>query len=96
MPQIKYSSLHWLAYWNDHRSIEFLLSTLPGTDRERIQKLLLPNSEDYTAIDFAGMHKSFECLLIMILYFRENFHILHLVFSFDKNGKPRKDDDKDK
>ena len=31
----------------------------------------------------------------MILYFRENFHILHMIFSFDKNGKPLKKDDKE-
>jgi hypothetical protein len=67
--------------------MNFLLGTLPGTDRDRIERLLLPNSEDYTVIDFAGMHKAFECLLIMIVYFRENFHILQLIFSYDKQGK---------
>ena len=43
------------------------------------------------------MHKAFECLLIFILYFRNNFHILHLVFSFDRNGKAvKKEEDKNK
>ena len=50
--------------------------------------LLKPNAEDYTPIDFAGMHKSFEALIIMIEYFKTNFHILELVFSVDVKGKP--------
>ena len=56
----------------------------------RMKKLLWPNEDDYTAIDFAGMHKSFEALIIMIQYFQQNFHILDLVFSVDKKGKPFK------
>ena len=86
IPQIKYQPLHWLAYWNDHMSVDFLLSTFTDSSHENnIKQLLLLDKDGYTALDFAGMHQSFETLLIFIEYFKQQFH--HLEAMFNSNNK---------
>lgn len=46
VPQILYSPLHWLAYWDDHYSIKFLLSTICVTDKEKIKLMFKPNQDN--------------------------------------------------
>ena len=49
--------------------------------------MLYPNHEDYTAIDFAGVNKSFESLLMIIEYFSDNFKDIEKVYlSEEKDG----------
>lgn len=84
MPQILYSPLHWLAYWDDHNSVNFLLSTVSGRDSKKVQRLFRPNSDDLTPLDIAGVNNAHETLLHIINYFQDNFHILEQVFEVEK------------
>ena len=34
VPQVKYSPLHWLAYWNDYPTIEYLLGHVDKNDEK--------------------------------------------------------------
>ena len=91
MPQILYTPLHWLAYWNDHKSIEFLLSTVSPDDKEKVKYLFKPNDKDLTPLDFAGVNNAFESIQLIISYFRNNFEIIEWVFSLDqKDGQKGK------
>ena len=47
----------------------------------------MANHEDYTAIDFAGTHKSYETIFVMVEFFQQNFELLELIFSTEANGK---------
>jgi hypothetical protein len=39
--QVSYTPLHWLAYWNDYRSINFLFKTLDNNQpMEVIEKII--------------------------------------------------------
>ena len=46
------------------------------------------NEESYTAIDFAGMIKSYEGLLIMLDFYKHNFHLVQQIFALNSAGKP--------
>ena len=49
-----------------------------------------PGAQNNTALDFAGMHQSYESLLVMIEYFSNHFEIVEEIFKVDAKGKPFK------
>jgi len=53
--QVNYSPIHWLAYWNDVESINYILSLIPA-DKEHIIKMMMPNIRNITPLDVAGKH----------------------------------------
>ena len=85
IPQVSYSPLHWLAYWNDYATIEFLLSHVDKDDPEQVEMIMANTSEGLTPLDIAGRHGSNEAALIFMLYFSLNFDIIVDVFKTDKS-----------
>ena len=92
IPQIKYQPLHWLAFWNDHQSIDYLLTTLRSEECGiSFKDLLLPDQNGFTALDFAGMHSSFESMFIFIEFFKQHFGEFEKIFNTDKKNLPKPD-----
>ena len=79
-----YTPFHWLAFWNDHKSIDFLLNTLDVHCTGTFAKLMNMNESKLTALDLAGSHQAFESLFIMLHYFKTHFGILEKIFEVDK------------
>ena len=68
--QVNYTPLHWLAYWNDFKSINFLLKQIDKEEPiETIEKLISLNTSEMTALDVAGTHESHEAAMLIIEYF---------------------------
>ena len=73
VPQVKLTPLHWLAYWNDYRTIQFLLSLVCCNDKFEMLKLLDKSERGLTAIDIAGMHRSDDAVITFLQFFEDNF-----------------------
>ena len=73
--QIKYSPMHWLAYWDDSEAIAYLLNNIPQT-KESYSKILRHNNEGMTPIDIAGKHKSNTSALLLLKFLTSNFSII--------------------
>ena len=56
--EVKYSPLHWLAYWNDTESVLFLLRLANRDDKITIDQILCLNCNDNTPVDTAGKKRS--------------------------------------
>ena len=78
--------LHWLCFWDDHKSIDFLLSTVNCNDLKTIHSLFAANSTGLTPIDLAGSHKATVSILIMLQFFTEHFEIIEKVFDDKKSN----------
>ena len=66
-PQILYTPIHWLAYWNDVESIKYLLKSIP-LDKITYELVLCANSDGMTPIDIAGKHESHESAIMLLKY----------------------------
>lgn len=68
--QESYTPLHWLAFWNDFESINFLLKQIKTDEPKETMKMLVRmNSSLMTPLDIAGTHESHESAYLMIDYF---------------------------
>ena len=75
-----YTPLHWLAYWNDYYSVQYLLDLVDKEDYEEIELIMSKTSEGVTPMDIAGRNKSNQTAIMMLEYFRKNFDIIVDVF----------------
>jgi hypothetical protein len=46
--------VHWLAYWNDYESIDYLISII--CDNDDLMHLFAFNKKNLTPLDIAGQH----------------------------------------
>ena len=46
--------MHWLAYWNDYKSIDYLISII--CDNDDFMHLFAFNKKNLTPLDIAGQH----------------------------------------
>jgi len=53
--QVTYTPIHWLAYWDDVESINYILSLIQQS-KEQIIKTMMPNIRNITPLDVAGKH----------------------------------------
>ena len=58
VPEVKYTPLHWLGYWNDYHSIDFLLCQVDKTKMEHVETIMQRTSKDLTPLDIAARNKS--------------------------------------
>ena len=72
-PQVGLTALHWLAYWNDYRAIQFLLSLICCDDKFEVLRTLQRSARGMTALDVAGKHQSDEAAIVMLNFYKENF-----------------------
>lgn len=79
-PQVLYTPLHWLGYWNDYPSIGFLLSQVDKSDPVHIERIMSRTSTDLTPLDIAARNKSNDAALLFLQYFEKNFDIVIDVF----------------
>jgi len=67
--EVKYSPLHWLAYWNDTESILFLLRLANKDEKITIDKILCLNCNDNTPVDTAGKNRSNLAAMLFLDFF---------------------------
>jgi hypothetical protein len=71
--------MHWLAYWNDVESINYILSLIEPS-KDEIVKMMMPNIRKITPLDVAGKHQSHESALLLLEYVKDNFKHIAEVF----------------
>lgn len=74
-----YSCLHWLAYWNDVESIDYMLNLVPD-HYDQFQKIMGLNASDMTPLDIAGQHMCHESALLIIEHLTTKFDLLEQVY----------------
>lgn len=67
--EVKYSPLHWLAYWNDTESILFLLRLANKDEKITIDRILCLNCNDNTPVDTAGKNRSNLAAMLFLDFF---------------------------
>ena len=77
--QVKFTGLHWLAYWNDIESINYILSNLT-LDKKTVESIFALNHKNMTLIDIAGKHKCHEAVLFLLDFCDKNFAKMISVF----------------
>ena len=72
--RIKHTPLHWLCYWNDWQSIDFLLKQIHDKNEplKNINMIMMDSYNYMSPLSMAGKHSSDESA-IMILEFFDNF-----------------------
>ena len=64
--QVQFTALHWLAYYNDVLSINYILSNLNLGDRKSVENIFALNHKNMTLIDIAGKHGCHETVLFLL------------------------------
>lgn len=82
--EVKYSPLHWLAYWNDTESILFLLRLANKDEKITIDRILCLNCNDNTPVDTAGKNRSSLAAMLFLDFFLQNFDYIKKIFVTDK------------
>lgn len=91
-PDTRYSTLHWLSYWNDAESLETILSdieahkdgdedvlgTLAATDTDKSGSF---GSGDMTAITIAGERDNIKALRVYMDFFKRNTGVITKLFA---------------
>lgn len=86
-PQVEYTPLHWLAFWNDVESIHYILNLIPD-DVEEIKKIMRQNFSGLTPLDIAGQHKCHEAGIMMINFLTSKFnYIVDIYNETDKKNR---------
>ena len=80
VPEVKYTPLHWLGYWNDYHSIDFLLCQVDKTKMEHVETIMQRTSKDLTPLDIAARNKSNQSVLLFLNFFETNFDMVIDVF----------------
>ena len=83
-PGVEYTPFHWFSFWDDYRSVRFLLNIAAEDKNFEIAKLLHQNVDEMTALDIAGKHRSDKAALVILDYFRDNFYKLAFHFNEEK------------
>ena len=75
---MNYSPLHWLAYWNDFKSIEYLLGLFITNEETQLQMkhIISFNYQNETPVDVAGIMESKQSLQVFLNFFKNNFKLI--------------------
>jgi hypothetical protein len=90
--RIKHTPLHWLCYWNDWKSISYLLNLIDDDNEplENIQMIMMDSYNDMSPLSMAGKHACDESAIMILEFFDKRFHYIERVF-----GVKRKDQNED-
>jgi hypothetical protein len=76
--------MHWLAYWNDAKSVKYLLDIVEeNVSKEKLHKLMNISFNGMTPIDTAGGNKSIQAATQILNYFSHKFHFVELIFDIE-------------
>ena len=71
-PQLFYTPIHWLAYWDDSATLHYLLNLIPKDINEFV-KIFHTNFDELCALDIAGMKKCNLSAFIIMEYCKIHF-----------------------
>lgn len=83
-----YTPIHWLAYWNDVESINYILELVPNK-KQYIIETMKPNIRNLSPLDVAGKHKSHESALLLLQFLRNHFNFVEDIFNVKNIGNHR-------
>lgn len=83
--QIKFTPMHWLAYWDDVESIRYILSNI-DVNYKTLFSIMQVTETGLTPLDIAGKHKSNESAMALINFLTDNFSMIRDLFT-NKNKK---------
>ena len=79
--QTHYTPMHWLCYWNDKKSIEYILSLVESNASvENLEKLMTQSYNQMTPIDMAGKNGSVDAALLILNFFTTRFKFIEMLF----------------
>jgi hypothetical protein len=74
--------MHWLAYWNDCKSVKYLLDIVEkNVTTDSLNKLMQLTYNGMTPIDIAGRSDSPEVAKGILDYFTERFKFVEMIFN---------------
>ena len=76
--QTLYQPLHWLAYWNDSASIQYILKTVEEQMKspQDLKDLMSLTNNGLTIVDVAGSNGSHESALVILNLLSEKFEMI--------------------
>ena len=107
--RIKHTPLHWLCYWNDYESVQYLLSLVEDKDApmETIKMLMASTFNNMSPLSMSGKHSCGESALLILEFFDKRFYYVEKAFGLqaespaeqetagdDKKEENKKGDDK--
>lgn len=72
--------LHWLAYWDDHESISYLLEN-STTKVDNFLLVMQENKFGMTPLDICGRHKCKNAAMIILEFFCKHEELLLNIFN---------------
>lgn len=82
--QTKNNLMHWLAYWDDHYSINYLLKTIDeegsADPLKALEWIIQPNFEGLGSLDIAGKKNNFLSANMLIDYCTKKDQLLKQIF----------------
>lgn len=77
--QVKYTIVHWLAFWNDIESLHYILENVEESV-ETYTKVMSVSHRDLTPIDIAGTRGCHEAVLLLVDFFVGKIQLLKKIF----------------
>ena len=83
--QTNFTPVHWLAYWNDHRSIDYILRQVEKhVTKDKLERLMIVSSNNMTPIDIAGKNNCREAAIAIMEFFISRPKFMELIFEYMK------------
>ena len=92
-PQIKYTPLHWLAYWNDVGSIMLIFETFdskPEKQFHEFQIMMTVGGKGLTPIDIAAKNKSHEAAILLLDQFIKRKDLIANIYQINSKVEVEK------
>lgn len=84
--QVKYTILHWLAYWNDIGSLAYLLENIE-VGVTQYSKVMGVDHRGLTFLDMAGLRGCHESVIMLLDFFAGKTDVIRAIFGRPKANK---------
>ena len=93
--RIKHTPLHWLCYWNDYDSVQYLLSLIDDKNEplENINMLMADTFNKMSPLSMSGKHSSGESALLILEFFDKRFFYVEKAFGVKSQSLGEKETD---
>ena len=81
--QVKYTILHWLAFWNDIESLAYLLENIE-VNVMQYSKVMAVDHRGLTFMDMAGLRGSHEAVIMLLDFFAGKMDVIKAIFGTSK------------
>ena len=84
--QVKYTILHWLAFWNDIESLAYLLENIE-VNVAQYSKVMGVDHRGLTFLDMAGLQGCHESVIMLLDFFAGRMDVIRAIFGSVKMSK---------